>query len=377
MTAVAATLVTAVPAQAQTGVRITMPALTGPYPVGATELHLVDPARADPWKPDRRREVMVSVSYPTERPGGRRAPWMTPGIAGVVDMIAASPDFLGVAPGSVDWKATRRQAREGVETRPGRWPMVLFSHGFGSLREMHAGLADDLASRGYVVVSMSHTYESAAVEFPGGRIEFAVADQGDLADKKTAIDARVADTRFVLTELGERGVDLSRVGMVGHSYGGYTAGETMVHDSRIDAGVNLDGTMGYGPGLPGKVVQGLDRPFLLVGADFVGDREHSHVDPTDPTWVDFWPSQRGWKRDLHLDDSTHYSFTDLQFAVPQLDDLIEQARRDLLVGTINPAASLAVQHDYLAAYFDLHLKGRDRGLFDGDSPCHPQARFIE
>ncbi|WP_436492522.1 alpha/beta hydrolase family protein [Actinokineospora sp. HUAS TT18] len=363
--ALAATIVTAAPAHAQSAARVTMPPLTGPYPVGAAELHLVDATRADPWKPDRRRELMVSVSYPAAH-GGQRAPWMSPGIAAAVDTIGV--DLLGVPPGSVDWKATRRHARE-ADRGPGRWPVVLFSHGLGSLREMHAGLADDLASRGYVVVSMSHTFEAAAVEFPG-RVEYSVMDQGDPAARKTAIDARVADTSFVLTELGKRGFDLSRVGMAGHSYGGYTAGESMVHDRRIDAGVNLDGTMGHGPGLPGEVVGGLDRPFMLVGAG-----EHSQL--TDPTWAEFRANQRGWERELYFDGGSHYSFTDLQFAVPQLGGLISPERRAALVGTIDPAESLAAQHEYLAGYFDLHLKGRDRRMFEGNSPCFPQVRFVE
>jgi hypothetical protein len=282
---------------------------------------------------------------------------------------------------------------------------VLYSPGFGSARELSAGLTDDLASRGYVVVSMSHTHESLAVEFPDGRVEPPMIDQDDPTQFKTALDVRVADTRFVLDQLGAiarghnpdaerdplprglgRALDLSRVGMFGHSYGGFTAGETMVHDRRIDAGINVDGAMshGFGDGYrPGEVVtRGLDRPFMLVGADFVdpgtgGRIEHSHLTPEfDPTWADFWVSQRGWKRDLHFDRGTHYSFTDLQFAVPQLGGVIGPEKQRELVGEIDATRSLAAQHEYYAGYFDLHLKGRDTGLFRGDSPQHPDVRFI-
>ena len=47
-----------------------------------------------------------------------------------------------------------------------------------------------------------------------------------------------------------------------------------------------------------------------------------------------------------------------------------------VVGEIDPARSLAAQHDYFAGFFDLHLKGRDTGLFRGGSPQHPDVRFI-
>ncbi|GGP14508.1 hypothetical protein GCM10012278_70590 [Nonomuraea glycinis] len=57
-------------------------------------------------------------------------------------------------------------------------PVALFSPGFGYPRETYTAIIDDLASRGHVVVSLSHTYESAAVEFPGGRLELAVSGDG-------------------------------------------------------------------------------------------------------------------------------------------------------------------------------------------------------
>jgi hypothetical protein len=272
--------------------------------------------------------------------------------------------------------------------------VLLFSPGLGSVRELHAGVTDDLAARGYVVVSMSHTYESAAVEFPGGRVEGPLADPEDAADRRTAIEARVADARFVLDELARLDrldrldfADLSRVGAFGHSYGGYAAGETMVHDRRVDAGANLDGAMGWSVGegdhRPGEVVtRGLDRPFLLVGGELVdadtGARlPHTHRERSiDPTWADFWPNQRGWKRDLFFERGTHYSFTDLQFAVPQLDRVLSPERQRDIVGAIDPARSLAAQRDHLAAFFDLHLKGRPTRLFHGGSPHHPDVRLV-
>lgn len=393
------TLGVAAPASADPVRVVAMPALSGHHAVGTVELHLVD-RRPDPWRPGADREVMVTVTYPAHRSDAGRAPWMTSGVAAAVAREAANPEVLGVPSGSVDWGATRRHARTGAPVL-GRWPVVLFSPGMGSARELSAGVTDDLAGRGYVVVSMSHTHESLAVEFPGGRVEPPLVDPNDPAQLTTALDARVADTRFVLDQLeriarGEnpdaerdplprglgRALDLSRVGMFGHSYGGFTAGETMVHDRRIDAGINVDGAMGPAAE-PGEVVtRGLDRPFMLVGGDFVDPAtgawvEHSHLVPEfDPTWARFWPNQRGWKRDLHFDRATHFGFTDLQFAVPQLGGLVTPEKQREVVGEIDPTRSLAAQHDYFAGFFDLHLKGRDTGLFGGGSPGHPDVRFV-
>ncbi|MDX8149099.1 prolyl oligopeptidase family serine peptidase [Lentzea sp. BCCO 10_0061] len=344
------------------------PQLSGPFAVGTFDAHLTDSTRADPWQPTKNRELMVTISYPARRTG-QQAPWLGTTLATALDPIISSPAYLDIPTGTVDWAGTRRQARD-ARPLPGRWPVVLFSPGLQSPREFYAGAADDLASRGYVVVTVSHTHETVAVEFPGNRIEWGLMQDAGQATMKKAIDTRVADMRFVLSELPKlhNGADTSRVGIAGHSYGGYTAAETMANDRRFDAGINIDGAMEHtgddGPYAPGKaVIEGLDRPFLLFGGD-LGERELSHVDTSlTRTWADFWPNQRGWKRDVHLDDGAHLGFSDMQWSVPQIG-AVPTERRESLIGTIDSAAALKAQHDYVAAFFDLHLKHRGTRLFE-------------
>ena len=55
-------------------------------------------------------------------------------------------------------------------TRRGGWPVVLFSPGFGVERELYAGLVEDLASHGYVVVAIDHPHDASIVEFPDGHV---------------------------------------------------------------------------------------------------------------------------------------------------------------------------------------------------------------
>ncbi|OXM56564.1 lipase [Amycolatopsis thailandensis] len=410
--ALAGGLATAAPAVAADQVELTAPALTGHYDVGTTDLHLVDNARADPWKPERRRELMVTVTYPADRfADGPRAPWVGPAMGSVVDQILAGKDYLDLPTGSIAWKSAKRNAELGVPAAHGApKPVTLFSPGFGAPRETYSALVDDLASRGYVVVSLSHTYESAAVEFPGGRLEPAVNGGEGPEFMKKALDVRVGDTRFVLDQLGRlargqnpdaenrplprglgRSLDLSRVGAYGHSYGGFTSGEAMVQDRRIDAGINLDGAMatafGYPPGtpyVPGEVTKrGLDRPFMLMGAEGIGQDgkplQHTHRTPEfDRSWADFWANQRGWKRDLLLrGGSTHMAYSDLQVVIPQLGSRVAKEKREAVIGTIDPRRSLAAQREYVGAFFDLHLRGRDKHMFDRESPHYPNIDFID
>ncbi|HEV8556632.1 MAG TPA: lipase [Actinophytocola sp.] len=356
-----------------------MPALSGYYPVGTTDFHLVDTSRPDPWRPDQSRELMVTVSYPATVHSGQTAPWATPAAAAAGGAILSSPAFFDLPPEPpVAWGDIRRHAFAGAPVRPGRWPVVLFSPGFQSTREMHANVVDDLASHGYAVVSVSHTYESMLVEFPGGRLAPSLITNQEPATMRTALDTRVADLRFVLDTLPGRlpWLDFTRVGAMGHSYGGFTAAEAMLHDPRIRAGIDVDGPLELTVGatyLPGDVVQqGLDRPLLLFGGDF-GAAEQSHVDTTvTRSWAEIWPNLRGWKRDLHLDNGAHHSFSDFQWLLPQLPATPQ--RRALIIGAIDPTRSLLVQHTYYPAFFGLHLQGRWTPLFE--TSCFPEARFI-
>ncbi|MCP3803875.1 lipase [Allokutzneria sp. A3M-2-11 16] len=393
LAAVALALVVAsAPAASAAPATFQLPAPTGRQQVGVVDLHLVDASRRDPWKPERARELMVSVRYPA-RDADRfpRAPWITPGLAEVQDGFGVG---LGIPKGSVDWTAARTHARSGAPAAHGRHPVVLYTPGLGFPRSAQTAILDDLASRGYVVVSVDHTFETN-VEFPGGRVEAPVRLEIVPETMKKILDVRVADTRFVLDSLAAgplpRGLggalDLDRVGVFGHSYGGFTGGETMVHDRRVDAGVNLDGSMAYGfgelmgqPYLPGEVTKrGLDRPFLLMGSEAIDPAtgelvRHTHLNQHDRSWPEFWANQRGWKRDLLLGRSGHIAYTDYQVVLRQLKLPEEQVKK--LVGTVDAGRSVAAQRAYVAGFFDLHLKKRDTGLFAGPSPTHPDIAFI-
>ncbi|MEU8123017.1 lipase [Spirillospora sp. NPDC049024] len=371
-----------------------LPRPTGPHrAVGTTELHLVDAGRPDPWVPGRTRELMVGVWYPAARASGPAAPYLRPGVARALSQV----DALGVfKAGTVDWAATRTHAAEGApaDARRAR-PVVLYSPGFGVPRALGTTLAEELASRGYVVVTVDHTYETAPVEFPGGRVEPQRLPPQGPERLRTALDARVKDTRLVLDRLAAlrggrnpdaegralprglgRTLDLSRVGMVGHSAGGIEAAEAMRTDRRVDAGIDMDGTMQYAENDFVEVAEtGLDRPFMLMGAA-TGGSPQTHL--TSPSWGSFWSRSTGWKRDLNVPAASHYSYTDVQSVLPALDEKLDipAEQRAALVGTVDPARMTASLRAYVTAFFDRALRGRHRPVLDRPSARHPDVRFI-
>lgn len=380
--------------QQQAGYQPALPAPTGKYSIGATELYLVDRSRPNPWTAAGKRELMTTVWYPAVP--GASGPRTTYAPAKVAPLLTADlTAYLGLAPDRLDYAGAPTHARTGVPAL-GRHPVVLYSPGFGTSRLLGTNHVEDLVSRGYVVVTIDHTGE-APVEFPGGRVNPVQLPEEPAGLIKKAMGVRGADTRFVLDELERlaagrnpdvdrrvlpsglaRSLDLKRIGMFGYSAGGFAAAETMLVDRRIDAGANLDGTMMYDfeAGELSPVAQrGLDRPFLLFGAD-----THSHLptEPGDPSWTSFWKNQRGWKLDLNIAEGTHGAFADYQFTLPDLARAngVPIEKVEELLGKVDPAGSVAAQRAYLGAFFERFLKGRPQPLLWGPSPRHPEVRFV-
>lgn len=359
---VLATLVTALclsvpslsaPAAAAPATDLALPRPTGPAAVGRTTLALTDRDRGDPWVPEAGpRRLMVTLFYPAVRGTGEPAPYLdiTEATA-LVDFGQLGPEFT-----AEKLAGTRTWSRTHARPLPGRRPLVLLSPGFTVPRHTLTALAEDLASRGYVVAAVDHAYESVATKFPGGVLPCAACElPGQIGIAPIAL-SRGTDLSFVLDRLRRDPlVDERRVAVVGHSMGGDAAATAMRADARVDAGVNLDGPM-----VPAEPV---DRPFLLFGSL----DEHSPGGEADPSWDTVWPLMSGWKRWLTMTGADHYSFTDL-------DLLVQQAGVDL-DWELDPARGVALTRTYVAAFLDQHLRGIPQRLLAGPSAGFPEITF--
>lgn len=370
------------------GLTLTLPAPRGRYATGESAFRLVDDRRPDPWVPGRPyRELMVSVFYPAVHTGGRPFTNQFPAAVAAAIGPAVEGNF-GLPAGLVDWAATKTHSGKDAEMAPGRFPVVLYSPGAGDSRDWNVSLVEDLASRGFVVITLDHTGDAPAVQFPDGHV---VGNAPLLAEWTQAFKngttpafftklmaARMADTELVLDRLTSlparltHGMDTGRIGMFGQSAGGFTAASTMSVDPRIKAGINLDGTMEYsvkpdGTNLSDVAQHGLDRPFLLIGSS---GSEASDVHG-EPSWAAFWQHQRGWKADVTLNDSEHQSFTDAKALLPQLAGRVPASTLDAAVGTVGAHRAVAADRALVASFFDRFLKGRNDHLLDGGASRYP------
>ena len=243
---------------------IVLPAPPGRYAVGRVEDTASDPARGG-------RRLSVWTWYPavagTGAPAGYApGPW--------------SALAIGLPLGETRLDRVRDPARERAVPAVGAFPVVALAPGMGFAAPQYAVLAENLASRGYVVVGVTPT-GSANVTVLDGHVVGPTAQgnpsslSGDQSARDRALAAPLlarwaADLRFAADGAGQLAassvlaghVDPARRAYVGHSFGGAAALAACHDDPACGAAADLDGAL-YGA----VALQGLHVPVLLVGHD--------------------------------------------------------------------------------------------------------------
>ncbi|MET0326252.1 MAG: hypothetical protein ABW219_13590, partial [Ilumatobacteraceae bacterium] len=267
--------------------RSTLPALTGSHRIGRVSMEIEDHDRLDPYAPDPStpRRLVLWIWYPIERTSSGAPAELLPGPwTPIADQIG------------VDGQGVHTHAVTDAPAADRRSPVLLLSpSGFSPL--LLGSLAEELASHGYVVVGVNHTFETAVTVFADGRVATMnpAALGGALGPQVGPHEAafrrraevchyKAADLRAVADHLGRLApnaagltsghLDLTSMGALGHSFGGNAALEWCRADPRCRASANLDGAVWTEVGtvgLPRPALQILaDHPeFAMTGADAV------------------------------------------------------------------------------------------------------------
>ena len=152
----------------------------------------------------------------------------------------------------------------------------------GGFRELHTDFAEELASNGFIAVSIDHTYGSQAVKLPDGTVAYLNPDalpgrygeEGFAEASQLLVTTYGEDVLSVLNDLEKRNseddflrnrLDLSSVGVMGHSTGGGGDVHAALMDSRIRALLGLDAWVNP---LDKEVLsQGLSIPALFIRSE--------------------------------------------------------------------------------------------------------------
>lgn len=382
--------------------------------------------------PDDHRELLVRAWYPAEvgldaEPESYLTAAEARAVTEAMRVSAPVPIFL-----NDHLPLVRTHSHRDAPLSPGdeRYPVLVFSHGYGSYVSQNTILMEHLASLGYVVFSIAHPHDGAVV-FPGGRSigpgehfrawaerssknmtqtfaeldRFAKsADPGErraiferwrqqaIEDGERGLGAGaswsiwVEDTRRffdVLSELesGARSsifedrLDLDRVGLLGMSFGGAIAAEVCHSHPGCRGAINIDGGQYIAPE-SALLHQDISKPLLMIYASRYTTASHpSDANPGDfQAFNDFYyetDATRGLRRDvirLRIDGASHIHLTDAVLMMRYLPGLASGTPGERIHEILNR---------YCRAFLDHHVKGADvrSPLLDGPVPEFPEVTY--
>ena len=149
-----------------------IPAPRGDFSVGTRLVELTDTSRMEIYsgRSGEPRRFMIQAWYPAALSSeDSLAPWMadaalfTPAISGMIGMPFFFLDHLALA------KTPAFQSPQ-ISDSAGRFPLIIFSHGWKGFSASNTSQAIELASRGYVVIALHHTYGAITTVFADGTV---------------------------------------------------------------------------------------------------------------------------------------------------------------------------------------------------------------
>ena len=331
-----------------------LPMPEGNYSIGLEVKHLIDESREEKIteEPDDKREMMLYIWYPAED-GGRRAEYMKK--EEFAYLFKESPIPLFWIPKDA-YKYVRTHSFINATPADGKFPLVIFSHGYRGYPALYTSMIENLVTHGFIVAAITHPYVAGVTVFPDGR----VIELPDLSNKDsqyiqwyfdTAFEEVLGDIDYVcnylLTSNKWSGkIDASRIGIYGHSFGGGAAAMACYGNRHIKAGLAMDGYF------RGEVFEeGMAKPFFMF---FVEGRFES-----DDTLQNFWEVLKGDTYRASILGSAHQDFTDLPLLFPHF---MPNIPRSVIpgFGSIDGKMLIKIVNTFTLAFFDVYLNEKPR-----------------
>jgi predicted dienelactone hydrolase len=386
-----------------------LPKPGGQYAVGVRAFEVSDASRPGVFlaKPDEPRRLLVRVWYPAQDVSGLQpAPYFTAAettsTARSIGTLVGFPEFFTY----VSHVTTNSYPDAPLLAGAKDLPVIFYSHGYTSFLQQNTALMETLASHGYVVFSVQHTYDSSATAFlngdiapmdpalqdmteevedgrpsqadalagttPDARLESALAFQeySHKVDDRIATASTatwVADRLFLHDTLEDAppanvadiaaASNFKRVGEMGMSFGGAISGEICMIDPRCGAGINLDG--GNFPFTAFNL--DVPAPFLMFHSDMAilyRSMEREVPEGTEARGFNEFSYERigeaGQRDDVYrvqLKGAAHMGISDFTLFI---DPLV----RGPLLGDAPSNEIVGAQNDFVLGFFDKHLRGQ-------------------
>jgi dienelactone hydrolase len=269
-----------------------------------------------------------------------------------------------------------------VATSDHTYPIILFSHGWKGFNAQNTGQALQLASHGYVVVGVQHTYGAVVTIFDDGTVAKNNPDalpmdapdaEYDAAAHKLAVQW-AGDLGFALDFMSAQNngpnspfsktLDLTRVGVYGHSTGGGAAIQFCGTDPRCTALLGMDPFMR--PVSTEILESGVTQPaFFMFSQRWADDIESLNNRQFKP----FYDNSGNALGAIYIQGTAHYDFSDLPLLSPLAPKLG-------LKGPIDGRRVINIVDDYLLSFFDMTLREKPSDLFDSETSKYTEVKNL-
>ncbi len=367
---------------------ITLPAPTGHFGIGRTTYTWVNNAETDELAPSRRakREVVVWIWYPSASTPSAPpaeylpAPWR---LALAQHSGVLMSQFL-----TRDLSLVRVYSTSDpeVSSEQRSYPVVIMRAGGGALTTDFTTLAEDLASHGYIVVGFDAPYRTFVVVLPDNRV--AIRPPANDPENLPSGEANrlinrlllmwTSDTGFVVSQLerlnaADSGkftgrLDMQRLGMFGHSFGGAQALQFCHDDSRCKAGMDLDGAP-YGS----VVQEGLKQPFMYILSDHSREASDPASKQIHADFQSIYDRSPNGRLLITIRGTNHFSFSDQM--VLKSHYLIGLLRL-FGFGRLEGRRGLTITADYVHTFFDVYLKDAPARSLHKPPQLYPEVQFV-
>lgn len=366
---------------------ITLPELTGHFAVGRATYAWTNNAQMDNIAPTpaTKREVLVWIWYPAARSNAfttadyQPSPWRV-----------ALENQSGVLMSKF---FTRDSSKVHVHSSPDpaisleqhSYPVVIMRAGGGALTTDFTTLAEDLASHGYVVVGFDAPYRTGVVVFPDGRVivrppaanpeNLPPGDQVRLINK--LLPMWTVDAQFVVDQLERLDaadpsgkftghLDLRRIGIFGHSFGGAAALQFCHDDFRCKAGIDMDGAP-YGS----VVREGLSQPFLFLFSDHGDVTSAAEARAVMADVQSIYNRLPNGRLLLMIHGANHFSFSD---QILLKSHYLVKLLQFFQGGGLDARRGLRITTAYVHTFFDVYLKKAPASLLDNLRQTYPEVQ---
>lgn len=298
-----------------------MPEVSGDYLIG-TKTFIVNDDRPEIYTDELNdtRRIKLQLWYPAETVEGYvQVPWLLDGLT-ISKALSNDFGFPTFALNQTAKVLSNSYLDAPISNNHVQYPIVIISHGWRGFRNLHTDFAEELASLGYIVVSIDHTYGSVATVFDENDVAYlnknalpsreSTPDFLDYANRLVStygedvistIDyLEVLNSDIELSDFAGR-LDLTKIGVLGHSTGGGGDVYAALKDDRITSLIGLDAWVESIDS--SDISNGLNIPSLFLRS---GDWEKGENNDFLYTLID---SSEASSTLYQIDGTTHFDFT--------------------------------------------------------------------